>query len=674
MTLEDVTLRSFHFYFHISYTNRSIRRLNVKENNCSPCKNLIIRITDCVFCLSVCQVLHVKRVWTDCEPPKRTTMKRNKQIDVTRALALAGTFNFLSCCARACLLPFLTLYFRQLGLTPAMTGLVVGTRHLITLVWSPVASLLSKRYNKRRVVIILALVCSPTVALVLQLIPPTDVQQTGTCNMSATRSGPTQSQDGNPLVSSVRPATLWTRTLPKVNTTVVSQPAVTFPAETSPDAESAHVVTNETSLSQREEGESHPQLSQENTSVVVNSSLAEPKNMLQTTVSVAAPVRNKRSKSAPGEGEVEDGRFDFLGSLKVMDPQHQLFFLILIIVSVWECTSAPLEWTADDGLHEYLDYADASDRYSSTRVWGLLGAACGVGGAGLLVSRLSCLIIDQTPRSAVHFYCYAGVAVLALPVAAYLPLYLNKKRDRANGLLKAVQLVRGSPRALLCAVTTLLVGVASSAVDNFLLWEMQDHGSSELHMGLSLALALLSQAAFPLLAGRVSKLLSPGRVLTVGAACLASQCFYYSFLWGPWAAAPAQVFSCFSGGALWWAVKVQCEDVATPGAERSVRRIYSSFSLHLGSGLGSFAGGFVVQRFGLRWLFRGVALGLMLWCVCLPLLQWKAPQQRRINYSRLLAADASEASDSESEQDRDWLDKAMEDDRGNNNYGRRVNH
>lgn len=290
------------------------------------------------------------------------------------------------------------------------------------------------------------------------------------------------------------------------------------------------------------------------------------------------------------------------------------------------------------------------------------------------MSQLRCLVAYQTPRSAVHFLCYAALAVLALPAAACIPLYLNKKRDRANGLFKAVQLVRGSPRAALCAVTALLVGVAASAVDNFLLWQMQDHGSSELHMGPSLALAVLSHAAFPLLAGRVSKLLSPERVLVVGAVSLGLQCFYYSFLWAPWAALPAQVLSCFSGGALWWAVKVQCAEVATPGAERSVSKLYSALSLHLGSGLGSFAGGFVVQRFGLTWLFRGAAVCVMAWCVCLPLLQWKAPRQRRINYSRLLAAGASEASDSESEQERDWLEKAMEDDRSNNNYGRRINH
>ncbi|XP_032392446.1 major facilitator superfamily domain-containing protein 6-like [Etheostoma spectabile] len=603
-------------------------------------------------------------------------MKRNKQIDIKRSLALAGTFHFLCCCARGCLLPFLTLYFRQLGLTPAMTGVVMGTKHLISLVWSPAASLLSKHYNKRRMVIIGSLVCSAAAAVALLLVPPAHVgTRAAGCNASDLISGPTQSLAADLLRSSVAPATMTTtstRTRPENATAPVSTPGLPRPAKTVVDTESAPVPTSKTAPNRHYDDDgSHPRLSEKNAS-------GDPNLAPRTIGSSTAAVRNKRSSfsffSGSGEKqeETKESRLGFLGSLKVMDPQHQLFFLTLLIVSVWECASAPLDWTADDGLYEYLDLAYAAERYSSTRVWGLLGAACGVGGAGVLVSRLRCLLAYQMPRSAVHFLCYASLAVLALPAAACLPLYLNKKRDRATGLFKAVQLVRGSPLAALCAVTTLLVGAAASAVDNFLLWQMQDHGSGELHMGLSLALAGLSQAAFPLLARRLSKLLSPGRVLVVGAASLGLQCFYYSFLWAPWAALPAQVLSCLSGGALWWAVKVQCAEVATPGAEKSVSRVYGALSLHLGSGLGSLAGGFVVQQFGLTWLFRGAAVGVMAWCVCLPLLQWKAPRQRRINYSRLLAAGASEASDSESEQERDWLEKAMEDDRSNNNCGRRI--
>ncbi|XP_068193373.1 major facilitator superfamily domain-containing protein 6-like [Antennarius striatus] len=562
-------------------------------------------------------------------------MARNKQIDIKHALALAGTFHFLRRCSTACLLPFFTLYLRQLGLTPAMTGIVMGTKHLITLVWSPLASLLAKHYNKRRAAIICSLVCSTAVVLVLLLIPPTDVDaQTATCNASDLSSASTPNQ-----ANSLRPD--------------VTNPSLQINA-------GAAAAPRTTPLNK---------LKGDETSVRPSQAYASVDDRGRITDSAAAPVRSKRSES----GEPQAGR-GFLGSLNALDTQHQVFFLVLFTVILWEVAAAPLEWTADDGLYDYLDYADASDRYRSAGLSDLLGAAFGVGGVGVLVSQLSCLIAGQTPRGAVHFYCYAAVVAVAFPAAIYLPLHLNKKRDRTGGLLKALQLVRGSPQALLCVVTTLLVGVAGSAVDDFLLWQMQDHGSDELHMGLSLALALLSQAGFPLLSGGVSRLLSTGRVLAAGAVCLGLQCIYYSFLWGPWAALPAQALSCFSSGALWWAVTLQCEDVATPGAERSVRRVYTELSLHLGKGLGSFIGGLVAQRFGLAWLFRGMAAGLALWCVCLVLLQWKAPRQRRINYSRLLAADASEASDSESEQERDWLDKAMEDDKSNNNYGRRTNH
>ncbi|XP_024258426.1 major facilitator superfamily domain-containing protein 6-like [Oncorhynchus tshawytscha] len=592
-------------------------------------------------------------------------MKRNKQIDVKGALVLSSTFHFLYSCARACILPFLTLYLRYLGLTPSMTGLLMSTKHLISLVWSPLASFLSKHYDKRRAVITGSLVCSAGAALILLLIPSTGVETlTSHCNISHLSVSPTEELiDYVRVVGSVMPTT---------HTTIVSQSAAheSSPTETTSDTVSSAVSMSKATtytLQLQHSNNVTTQWTQVNVSVA-NHSIGGERNSLESHhgASNTSPTVWRVSRSAEKEKqqqrEMDEARLEFLGNLKVMDVQHQLFFMLLIMVSIWELMAAPLEWTVDDGLYEYLDFVDASDRYGSTGVWGLLGAVCGVSGAGLLVSHLDCLIGSHTPRSAVHFYSYAAVTTLAVPVVAFLPLYLNKKRSRSTGLFKALQLVRGDIRALLCAATAFLMGLAGSAVDDFLLWQMQDHGSSELHMGLSLAVALLSRAAFPLLSGRVSKLLSPGRVLLVGTVCLALQCLYYSFLWGPWAAIPVQVLSCFSSGALWWAVQVQCEDVATPGTERSVRRVYQALSLDLGAGLGSMAGGFVVHRFGVSVLFRGVAVILLLWCLFLPLLQWKAPRQRRINYSRLLAADTSEVSESESEQETDWLEKAMEDD------------
>ncbi|KAJ8253998.1 hypothetical protein COCON_G00206100, partial [Conger conger] len=99
-------------------------------------------------------------------------MRSNGQWDVKAASAHAGLFHFLYSCGRACLLPFLTLYLRYLGLTATMTGIAMATRCLVTLAWGPVSSLLAKRYNRRRAVVMGSLLGSAAIALLLLLLPP----------------------------------------------------------------------------------------------------------------------------------------------------------------------------------------------------------------------------------------------------------------------------------------------------------------------------------------------------------------------------------------------------------------------------------------------------------------------------------------------------------------------
>lgn len=166
-------------------------------------------------------------------------MERNKQIDVKGALVLSSTFHFLYSCARACVLPFLTLYLRYLGLTPSMTGLLMTTKHLISLVWSPLASFLSKHYNKRRAVITGSLVCSAGAALILLLIPSTGVETlTSHCNISHLSVSPTEElSDYVRVVGSVMPTT---------HTTIVSQSAA---HESSPTETTSYTVSSAVSMS-----------------------------------------------------------------------------------------------------------------------------------------------------------------------------------------------------------------------------------------------------------------------------------------------------------------------------------------------------------------------------------------------------------------------------------------
>lgn len=549
---------------------------------------------------------------------KKGAMQKNKQWNVKGAVRLAGAFNFLHSCGSGCLLPFLTLYFRHLGLTPTMTGLIMASKHLLALVWRPISSVLARQYDKRRTVIVGSLLSSALVVLILLLFPSAGLRgESGRCNASQPSAGPSQDRGQFTTPESIKISQQFNATVYSVDRAVdmTEQPN-------------------------------------------------EDKSPMPVSSNTTRSVRGVRSlKKSPHQLE-ENPRAEFLGSLKVMDAQHQMFFLVLIVMGFWEFTAAPLEWTADDGLHEYLDFVDATDRHRHVRVWKRLGAAAGNAGVGILVTSLYCLT-----GSMAEFFAYTVLMFLTVPAAALLPLYLRKRERPTSGGFKALQLVHGNSQALLCAVTVILTGMASSAVSDFLLWQMQDHNATEIHMGMSWALANVTQVGFAPLAARLARFLKyHGWLLVLAVLSLSLQCLYYSFLWGPWTVIPAQILAGFGTGVLWWSVASQCKDVATPGTEKIVFRLFEALSLELGAGLGSLTAGFVVEKFGVKVLFQGTAVILALWSVVLALLKWKIPRQRRINYSRLLAADTSEMSESESDKEKDWLETALEGSRQNNKW------
>ncbi|NWV77819.1 MF6LA protein, partial [Dasyornis broadbenti] len=135
----------------------------------------------------------------------------------------------------------------------------------------------------------------------------------------------------------------------------------------------------------------------------------------------------------------------------------------------------------------------ATDRYRRLWLWGCVGAAAGACGVSVLVDQLDCSLSGSIPRLAVHFYAYIVLVMLSLLVSIFFPSHIPKKSIRAPRLAKALSLLWGDGRALLFASTMFLVGAASSAGHNFLLWQLQDQGGSELLMGLWVAMGPLAE-------------------------------------------------------------------------------------------------------------------------------------------------------------------------------------
>ncbi|XP_005055903.1 PREDICTED: major facilitator superfamily domain-containing protein 6-like [Ficedula albicollis] len=280
--------------------------------------------------------------------------------------------------------------------------------------------------------------------------------------------------------------------------------------------------------------------------------------------------------------------------------------MVLGAVVLWELLAAFLERTMDESVYEYLDFVDATD--------------------------------SRIPR----------------------------RSTRAPGLAKALSLLRGDGRALLFAGTVFLVGAAGSAGHNFLLWQLQDQGSSGLLMGLWVGLGPLAELALHPLRGQLLRALPGCGLELLSLAVLAAQLLSYSLLRAPWAALPVQALSGLSSGALRWRLQGTVGDVATPGSERALLALLGGLCA-AGAGLGGLGGGFVLQRFGLALLLQASCAGLGLWILFVLIVRSRLPRRRKINYSRLLAAESSEMSDSE-EENEDWLVKAMRDESFNRNW------
>ncbi|KAH0629581.1 hypothetical protein JD844_011768 [Phrynosoma platyrhinos] len=654
--------------------------------------------------------------------PVSEAMSTNSQWDVNKALTLASLFHFLYGAGNACTIPFLTLYFRQLGLTAPLVGIVIGLKHLITSLWAPLCSYLAKTHNKRKVLISGSLLCSVGAGLLLTLVPPLNKDVVYKyCNMShhsdtmltATQMPDISASSLSPVSSKLgsNNRTLSMEALGKIsedlvttvkprlaNTPISIYSSINIPSLTNNGGSGADTDTQQftdvpfgvtSGTSEKEIALIEKMLEASTLSVLTkpnrspnigtrnikknpegNGSSREVTNSTFQTALVPVTETHYVLKNLSGRRErAQDVNSQLLEGTVFLDGEHQVFLMALGAVVVWELLAAPLGWMVDDSLYEYLDFVDAADKYGNLWIWSYLGASVGVCSIAVLVDQLNCFLTTNIPRFAVHFYGYACLITLTLLVSVFFPIHVSKKTEHVNKTLKALNLIGNDGRTILSAVTVFLTGAIGSTVQNFLFWQMQDQGSNELYMGLSFAIGLIAEILLSFFKCKLLRALSGGGTVALSLSCLAAQLVYYSFLWSTWAVLPIQIFCAFSNGALWWAVNMLADDIATPGTERSLHLVLQGFSCGCGASLGSFAGGFVVNSFGLAVLYRACSITLILWLILFLIVQSKLPRQKKINYSRLLAADSSDMSDSDDDdKERDWLVNAMKDENFNRNW------
>lgn len=105
---------------------------------------------------------------------KMATLDSQEPVNLVRSIFLCNLFTFCLSASKACLIPFLTIYLKKLGLTATQTGLIIGAKTLVALVFAPLWSKCSVRCGRRRCVLMFSLFVMSATYLSITAVPSID--------------------------------------------------------------------------------------------------------------------------------------------------------------------------------------------------------------------------------------------------------------------------------------------------------------------------------------------------------------------------------------------------------------------------------------------------------------------------------------------------------------------
>ncbi|KAK3090940.1 hypothetical protein FSP39_015907 [Pinctada imbricata] len=618
-------------------------------------------------------------------------------VNLTRSILICNIFNFLFAASKSCLMPFLTLYLRMLGLTATQTGIVIGAKTFSAFLFAPFWSKCATSCRKRKFVLVFSLFMMAATYLSLTLIPSVH-HNVGACRSSgqgqipSSLLQPSKHTEGNTTLGTpstvshlVIPTTMQSFTentthqlIEAMRTTKKYASKTTLSSVNSTDQEEdtellrkVKAIAKKFHMEDDIKGLNAEQIRQvirkelqyikdeglENliTQFLSTSDIKTLKEFLKGDIM----ARHKRDLSEAMLSIKERLRAKFHSMKEKIRNAEQLAFIVLLVVLILgEMLCSPVEKIADDSWFEFLENIDDMEKYGKHRIWSSLAYIIFPIIVTLTVDNTDCLFNMQIHPFMLHFYMFGAFLGLSFVVAFFYPIPPPNKTGYKSKLTKALNLTCCRLGGLLYVVTLLIMGLILSSYTNYLFWLIQDLDGKESTMGMCVLIASLAELPMLFLGGQMVRKLGNGGVVSIALVCLAARTLYYSFIKSPWAVLPAEVTHAFTHTAMWFAILSHRAFQVSPTIDRSIRSVFSSVYFGIGFGVGSMLSGMLYDQYGLSILFRACSILSVGWCPIFFLLNrcCHPVPEKDIKYTRLLQSD--DQSDDEYD---DWLEHAMKD-------------
>ncbi|XP_077993227.1 major facilitator superfamily domain-containing protein 6-like [Glandiceps talaboti] len=305
----------------------------------------------------------------------------------------------------------------------------------------------------------------------------------------------------------------------------------------------------------------------------------------------------------------------------------RIFIIFLALIVFGEFMQAPTFALGDTATLDCLD--GDYDRYGQQRVWGSVGFGVCAFGVGALVDStrttyVKCGITMVFSNYRVAFCCYAVVVFMALIVASRLKFKEHDKDQKSDHDIMELM----KTLCCICHVSVLLVmfffGICNGAIFGFLFWHLENLGASQLLMGTSSLISPASEIIMFFLSYRVIALIGHINVLHLGLASFSIRFLIYAVIDNPWWVLPTEALQGVSYAAVWTALTSYLALAVPSDSFATIQGILHGVYWGLGFGVGNFLTGVLIEYYGAVNTFMGfsvassvvLVLFVILQCIC----------------------------------------------------------
>ncbi|XP_071418669.1 major facilitator superfamily domain-containing protein 6 isoform X2 [Pithys albifrons albifrons] len=564
-------------------------------------------------------------------------------VKINNDLLISKVFYFFFYSAYGSLYPLLPVYYKQLGMSPSQSGLLVGIRYFIEFCSAPFWGVVADRFKKGKIVLLFSLLCWVLFNLGIGFVRPATLRcipkglpPAHPTNSSSLLTTASQNASVSSLLTTV------STTSPKVRgkRDLLTSSPVTLETTGTANAEITFLL---------------PTQSSDVDFILENSTHLIVKN---ATTSPASPG-NATPSTTPASISTKPMPSD--QAVLVYDQQEveAIFLLILLVVIIGEFFSASSVTIVDTITLQYL--GKHRDRYGLQRMWGSLGwglAMLSVG-IGIDYTHSEVAIEGQGCKAPEYknyrivFIVFGVLMTMALIVATQFRFhYTHFKQDENK--TKEVEISQVDRNAsnessdntptstsqsqsfsfwdlikLLCSIqygsvlfVAWFMGFGYGFVFTFLYWHLEDLNGTTTLFGVCSVLSHVSELTAYFFSHKLIELVGHIRVLYIGLACNTARYIYISYLENAWTVLPMEVLQGVTHAAIWAACISYLSAAVPPELRTSAQGILQGLHLGLGRGCGAMVGGVLVNYFGPAATFRGIGMACLVILLLFALIQW----------------------------------------------------